>query len=335
MMRQPEISVVVPAFQAASTIEDCVRALAHQTIARAQYEIIVVDDASTDDTARRAAAAGARVVRLQHNLGPSGARNAGIAAARGDAVVFTDADCEPTPQFLDRLTSPLHDPAIGGSKGVYLSRQRGLVARFVQQEYEHRYRHTARQSSVDFVDTYACCFRRSDVVRVGGFDTALRVCEDQDMSFRLTAAGVHIQFAPDASTYHVHCESSLAYIRKKFRIARWKVRVLRRYPDRIVRDSHTPQSLKAEIIAVYASICAVAAYKLLHLRSRTSLPLLAGVGVYVGLITPFVAGCARRDVPVAVIAPAILLGRDLALGAGLLVGLFDILRHRTRVSCAS
>jgi glycosyltransferase involved in cell wall biosynthesis len=334
-MGRPEISVVVPAFQAASTIEGCVRALSHQTIPREQYEIIVVDDASTDDTARRATGAGARVVRLQRNLGPSAARNAGIAIARGDAVVFTDADCEPTPQFLARLTLPLRDPSIGGSKGVYLSKQRGLVARFVQQEYEHRYRHTARQSSVDFVDTYACCFRRSDVIRLGGFDTRLRVCEDQDMSFRLTAAGVDIQFAPNARTYHLHCESGLEYVRKKFRIARCKVPVLRRYPSKVVRDSHTPQSLKVEIVAAYLLTLTAGAHTLLHLRTRTSLPLLAFGGVYIGLIAPFTAGCARQDVAVALLAPAILFGRDLALGAGLVVGLFDMLRHRTGVACAS
>src|SRR5215471_8014528 len=140
-----QVSVVIPAFEASSTIERCLHALSAQSMPREQYEIIVVDDGSSDDTARRAANAGARVVRLQHNLGPAAARNAGVAIARGDAIVFTDADCEPTREFLMRLTRPLRDPTIGGSKGAYLSRQTALVARFIQREYEHRYRHTARQ----------------------------------------------------------------------------------------------------------------------------------------------------------------------------------------------
>jgi cellulose synthase/poly-beta-1,6-N-acetylglucosamine synthase-like glycosyltransferase len=319
----PDISVVIPAFQASATIERCVVALGGQTLPREQYEIIVVDDGSSDATASRAEKAGARVLRLDRNMGPAAARNAGVAIARGEIVVFTDADCEPTPQFLAALTSPLRDPNVGGSKGVYLSKQRALVARFVQLEYESRYRHTERQKSLDFVDTYACSFRRADIIRVGGFDPRLRVCEDQEMSFRLAEAGVRVHFAPDARTYHLHCEDVTGYLRKKFRIARWKAAVLRRRPGKALHDSHTPPWLKVEVATAYAICVTSALYAVLRCRARAWLPLSGLLWTYLALITPFVLRSARRDLPVALAAPALLFGRDLALGAGLGVGLLE------------
>jgi glycosyltransferase involved in cell wall biosynthesis len=332
----PAISVVVPAFQASSTIEPCLRALAAQSLPRHRYEVIVVDDASSDNTADLAARAGAQVVRLAHNAGPSAARNAGVAIARGDLVVFTDADCEPTPGFLAGLTSRLADPCVGGTKGVYVSRQRAVVARFVQQEYEQRYEHTARQRSVDFVDTYACCFRRADIIRIGGFDPHLRICEDQDLSFRLTGAGVRIEFAPDARTYHLHCANAWAYVRKKFRIARWKIRVLRRHPTKVLHDSHTPLLLKLQIVAAYlACVSALCAGVVQRERAHRMLALL--LLTYIGLIGPFVASATKRDPILGLAAPFLLLGRDLALGAGIAFGSFDVLadmvRGRTAPTC--
>jgi glycosyltransferase involved in cell wall biosynthesis len=306
---RPAISVVVPAFQAETTIGQCIHSLREQTLSPEEYEILVVDDGSTDRTAREAQRAGAQVLRLPRNAGPAAARNAGIGRACGDIVVFTDADCEPRPDFVASLTEALRDPAVGGAKGVYLSNQRALTARFVQLEYEERYCHTARQASIDFVDTYACCFRRADLLRAGGFDPRLRICEDQEMSFRLARSGVRMVFVPGARAVHRHIASLPGYWRKKFRTARWKARVLRKHPRKLLGDSHTPPLMKLEILlACTAGV--------------------AGLS-YLGTLAPFLVRAARRDPAVAVAAPAILFGRDVAIGAGLAAGLLDVWRGRS------
>ena len=323
-----EISVVIPAYNAAGCIERCLAALAEQTLSRERYEVVVVDDASTDDTAARAEAAGARVVKLPVTSGPGGARNAGIEAAAGELIVFTDADCEPVPGFLEHLVSPLlDDPEVGGSKGTYLSRQSELVARFVQHEYEQRYRHTAKQEWLDFVDTYAACFRRADLLEVGGFDARFRQCQDQELSFRLATAGVKICFVAGAQTYHTHASGLWSYARKKFGIARWKVQVLQRHPQKLVRDSHTPQSLKVEMVASAAALAASCAAVGCALAGWSTLAYGAGatavgsVAIFTLLVTPFIASAWRKDKALALGSLPILVVRDLALAIGLVCGI--------------
>ena len=98
------VSVVIPARNAASSIGDLVRAVATQETSGAHLEVLVVDDGSTDGTAAAAEAAGARTVARSGDSGnPAIARNLGASSADGDPVVFLDADCRPTPDWLSRL----------------------------------------------------------------------------------------------------------------------------------------------------------------------------------------------------------------------------------------
>src|SRR5689334_23846816 len=89
------VSVIVPAYNAADTLPECLLSLGRQM--RAPHEIIVVDDGSTDETAAIARDFGAWVVATQRRSGPAAARNLGVANARGNIVAFTDADCAPSP----------------------------------------------------------------------------------------------------------------------------------------------------------------------------------------------------------------------------------------------
>ena len=180
-MNRPDFSVVVPAYQAADVIGGCVRALHTQTVPREQYEIIVVDDGSTDGTRAAAHEAGADQVLSRPHRGPAAARNAGIEASRGEIVVFTDADCEPSPEWLEHMTTPFTDPLVMGAKGAYWTRQRALIARLTQLEFEIRYERMARLPHTDFVDGYAAAYRRDLLTRAGGFDPTYPIPSAEDV----------------------------------------------------------------------------------------------------------------------------------------------------------
>ena len=242
-------SIVIPARDAEGLIGRCLAALERQSVPRARYEVIVVDDGSADGTAEVARSfPGVRVLH-QTGRGPAAARTRGARAGRGEIVVFTDADCEPTRGWLAALLAPFEDPTVVGTKGTYLTRQRALTARFTQLEYEDKYDRMRRFESIDFIDTYAAAFRRTAFLEAGGYDESFPVpsAEDVDLSYRLAAAGHRMLFAPAAAVYHRHPERPGVYLRRKYRYAHWRVKAVAKTPAKAISDSHSPLANKAQV----------------------------------------------------------------------------------------
>jgi glycosyltransferase involved in cell wall biosynthesis len=310
------ISVIVPAFNAKAVLGVCLEALGSQTVP--PDEVIVVDDGSTDGTAELAQGYGVRLVR-QANSGPSAARNAGARAAQGDLLLFTDADCIPAPDWVRRMTVPLADPSIAGVKGVYRTAQQARMARFVQLEHEDKYDIMMRSQFIDFIDTYAAAYRRDVFLSAGGFDESLGGCEDQELSFRLAEGGHRFVLAPDALVYHRHTDNISWYARRKWAIGYWKARVTQRHPSKLVRDSRTPQVIKAQmgLVGVGGGLVALGAVLRRARLARWGL----GCWAAFGLTTlPFVRKAWPKNQAVALLSPLFLFIRAGALGAGFVLG---------------
>lgn len=321
MREQPSsryASVVVPAYNASTSIGDCVRALRAQTVDSKCYEVIVVDDGSTDGTGDIAEELGVTVLRQRRGR-QAAARNAGIQAARGDIICFTDADCAPREDWLEKILAPMADPAVVGCKGAYDTTQRSLVARFVQIEYEDKYDLLGGQRYIDFIDTYSAAYRRDVLQANNGFDESFPYLEDQELSFRLATRGYLMVFQRDAVVYHRHAADVLDYFRKKFIIGVWKAQVVRRFPGRGVRDSHTPQVMKVQMALIALMLAALAAAPLFR-WSLAAFTLL--LGLFVGTTIPFSRKAWRKDRTVALAAPALLGVRALSLGFGYGWGVF-------------
>ncbi len=318
----PLISVIVPAFNAAQTITACLEALTSQSgFTPQEYEIIVVDDCSADDTAVLCQAYPIQFLQHPVQKGAGAARNSGLKIARGALICFTDADCVPTPTWLQALTAPFADPGIDGGKGIYATHQKELVARFVQLEYEDKYKLLATQPRIDFIDTYAAAYRRQVLQENNGFDERFTYLEDQELSFRLAARGYQLVFQPTAVVYHQHSDSLKKYLRKKLVIGYWKAQTVRRFPERAVKDSHTPQVMKVQmaLIALCLALAGVALAALLFLpKVAATAAAASGLTLLLfGLTTlPFAAAAWGKDKAVALAAPVLLAGRAAALGFG-------------------
>ncbi|HYM00869.1 MAG TPA: glycosyltransferase family 2 protein [Blastocatellia bacterium] len=114
-----KFSVVIPAYNEAEMIEKAVAALLEQNIPRDQFEIIVVDNASTDDTREAARRAGADLVVYEGVKGTNIARQSGVLASHGEIVAFLDADCQPQPNWLRRIEKLLNQPGVSAVSGPY------------------------------------------------------------------------------------------------------------------------------------------------------------------------------------------------------------------------
>jgi GT2 family glycosyltransferase len=191
----PRVSVVVPVFNDPGNLAECLSALAAGR--DGDTEIVVVDDASTDDTPRVAEGFGVRLVRLDTNRGPGGARNAGARVARGDVLFFVDADVVVAPDALDRVRAAFAaDSALAAVFGSYDERPRaaGLVSQY--RNLLHHWVH--QQASPEASTFWAGCgaVRRPVFEAMGGFDERrfpTSSIEDIELGYRLRRAGYRIR----------------------------------------------------------------------------------------------------------------------------------------------
>lgn len=314
-----KISVIIPTFNSAKELIKCLESFKAQTISNESFEVIVVDDGSIDGTKDAATKYPVRYI-YQQNRGPAAARNNGANQAQGEIILFTDADCEPQPNWIEEMIKPLDDPQVVGVKGAYKTRQREPVARLVQIEYEHKYERMKKFQYIDFIDTYSAGYRKDIFLKYNGFDERYPKAsvEDQEFSFRLSHDGHKMVFNPDAVVFHKHSASLMGYLRKKYKIAFWKAFLLKRHPGKVKTDTHTPQSLKIQMVLALLVLLGIAGpvYQPMYYVSALSLLF------FLLSCIPFFFFALKRDLAVAFISPIILFLRSLALSLGLGTGMF-------------
>ena len=310
-------SIIVPVFNGAQTLDACLKALSAQTVEKDRHEVIVVDDGSADSSAEIATRHGVVVIR-QDRQGAAAARNRGAQQARGPILLFTDADCEPLPTWVEGMLAPFADPDVAGVRGFYRTRQRSVVARFAQAEYEEKYDRLRRADKVDFVDTYAAAYRRDLFLACGGFNPKFLLDEDQELSYRLARMGRKLVSAPAAVVYHRHPTRVWWYARRKLQLGRWKVRVHVQHPSKVLHDSYTPWTQKAQIVLLPLALGAVVGAAI-GLVPWTVALILAMAGLISGI--PLMIKAVRQGWDVAMVAPILILIRALALGVGIAWGI--------------
>jgi lipopolysaccharide/colanic/teichoic acid biosynthesis glycosyltransferase/GT2 family glycosyltransferase len=320
------ISVIIPAYNSTKTLPACLKALSRQT--KQPDEVIVVDDGSSDATVELSRQAGVYVIQQTHQ-GPAAARNLGVRQAQGDLILFTDSDCEPDERWVEQLSAPFHDPEVIGAKGVYRTHQPGLVPRFVQQEYQSKYLRMAKQSNIDFIDTYSAAYRRNIFLENDGFDPAFLALEDQEFSFRLARKGYRLVFVPQAIVYHQHDSNVGEYLSRKYYIGYWKAFMLRWLPEKTFNDSHTLPSQRWQILLLGL----VGASLGLTIFWKQGLWMgLACILLFFASAFPFLTQIWKKDRPIFWAALGLLGCRALALGTGLVVGFLFPPKTRRRVS---
>jgi cellulose synthase/poly-beta-1,6-N-acetylglucosamine synthase-like glycosyltransferase len=212
-------TVVVPVFQGARTLARCLASIARQDAAD-RLAVVVVDDGSTDGSGEIARSfAGARVIEIPH-AGRAAALNRGIAAAAGDVVLFTDADCEVPPDWAGTLLSLLErDPSLTGVGGNMLPRTPTAVEVAKVLPYLHEFAHDqvleGRYRST-CLNGNSMAIRRAALVDVGGFAEGYLHGADADLTRRLLGSGHRLLRTTRAPVVHLKQERLAAYLRTRF-----------------------------------------------------------------------------------------------------------------------
>jgi GT2 family glycosyltransferase len=319
------VSIIVPTFNGAGRIGACLDSLSRQSAGR-PIEILVVDDGSIDETATVVQTfPGVRLIR-QSNAGPAAARNRGAREARGSLLLFTDDDCVPGPNWIAAMLAPFRDPEVVAAKGVYRTRQTAMIARFVQVEYEDRYRKMAKLTEIDFIDTYSAAYRRAQFREMGGYDTSFPVAcaEDAELSYRMSARGWKMEFIPEAIVYHTHPDSLSSYLKKKYKFAFWRVLAVRKNPAKGVKDSHTPQIMKFQLLLVPLLVLS-----LIFDFSRT-LPIPFSILILAAFLVstvPFTSRVTKKDPLIGLLSPLLLAARAWAQLCGVVSGFIYSVRN--------
>jgi GT2 family glycosyltransferase len=212
--RRPRVSVVVCSYNGGRTLEQCLRSL--QALNYPDYEVIVVDDGSTDDTpAILGRFPDVRAIR-QTNQGLSAARNVGLHAATGSVVAYTDSDCYADPDWVTHLVYQLERSGADAVGGPNLSPEDGRLAACVAAAPGQPTHVLESDQVAEHIPGCNMAFRREALLAINGFDAQYRKAgDDVDVCWRLHQAGMWITFAPGAFVWHHRRQAPRAYLKQQ------------------------------------------------------------------------------------------------------------------------
>jgi len=271
-VRPPTVTVVVATCNRARLLAWLFDGLAQQTCR--DFEVVVVDDASTDATPVRMRMLARRApfevqhIRLAHNHGPAGARNAGWQRGTGDVVAFIDDDCHPGPDWICELAAAMESADIVQGRTIAdPAAKRGPWSHTVEID---------RMTGA--FETCNVAYRRALLERLGGFDESYRTGEDVDLGCRAVATGARVAFAPGAVVQHEVSPSSWPAYVCRLRHRDGAVRAIAAHPQMrrnlfhgwLFSPAHPPAIIAAMAIAGLAR----------QRRTRSAVALLAPYAAY-------------------------------------------------------
>ena len=214
------ISVIVPVFNSCGVIENCLKAIRNQKgIDPATYEIIVVDDASSDSSAEKAGGLCDKLIMLQKNSGAATARNAGAKTASGDIIVFVDSDVILEPHSLSNLISVFEkDDQVSATVGRYSEMPTDKKPLNVYHNAFTRYHHDLSLKEIDWFWGALSAIRKEVFEDTGGFDERYQGASGEDLALGkiLFDKGYRIAYVPEAQGTHAHQFTILSMLKNDY-----------------------------------------------------------------------------------------------------------------------
>ena len=254
------VSVVIPVHNAGAALVDTVRAVLAQTAPDVQFEVVLVDDRSGDaavDLVRRALPGAPLVVMEGDGRGAAAALNRGVAAARYPLMAQVDQDVVVGPEWLEQLLPAMADAEVAAAQGQYVTDPRAsLLARVMGRDLQERY------ASLDRDTGHVCSgnvvYRAAAVRTVGGFDESLGYGYDNDMSYRLRAAGFRLRYVAAAWSTHRWREGLAGYVRQQYGFGYGRLDLVAKHRGRLAGDSVSPLVMMAHPVLTALAVAMMA-----------------------------------------------------------------------------
>ncbi|MBI2881604.1 MAG: glycosyltransferase [Candidatus Tectomicrobia bacterium] len=233
----PRISVVVCTYNRGRMIRDCLEGL--RKLEYPDYEVIVVDDGSTDDTAAIAAEYDVRLIRTE-NRGLSSARNTGMEAATGEIVAYIDDDAWPDSHWLSYLASSFMNSSHAGIGGPNIAPPCGrIIAECVANAPGGPNHVLLSDQEAEHIPGCNMAFRKSALQAVGGFDPQFRIAgDDVDLCWKLQDKGWTLGFNPAAMVWHHRRPSIRAFWRQQRGYGKAEAMLERKWPAKFNGAGH-------------------------------------------------------------------------------------------------
>ena len=234
----PKVSIVVCSYNGGATLHECLLSLMKLNFP--DYEVILVDDGSQDDTPDIAAQfPQVRYIR-QANMGLSVARNVGLEAARGEIIAYTDSDCVADEDWLWYLVHGMLDQRVDAIGGPNLTPPNdNWTAKCVAASPGNPSHVMFDDQCAEHVPGCNMAFRRGTLISIGGFDPQFRQAgDDVDICWRLLAEGYRIGFAAAAMVWHHRRCTVKAYYCQQKGYGRAEAMLAIKHPQRFVAMGH-------------------------------------------------------------------------------------------------
>jgi glycosyltransferase involved in cell wall biosynthesis len=231
MKNTPYVSVIIPTYNRKDLLAACLASVEEQSYPKDSFEVIVVDDGSTDGTpdilsTYCASNASTRTIR-QSNRGPAEARNQGALNSTGEIICFTDDDCRPDRDWIKNIVRAYKDEKTGGVGG----RISAYSTEDPLNAYSEKNKFFDQENLIKVMAIGAnSSFRTNVFLMLQGFDGFFSSSEDVDLGIRMQLAGYYFAYASDAIVRHNHRGTLQGILKQVYSYGRGYSLLHKKYP---------------------------------------------------------------------------------------------------------
>lgn len=244
----PFISIIIPVRNRPDEISHCLTSLAGLDYPSDNKEIIVVDDASDDNTAEIVSGFPVRLLKNSSRMQASYSRNLAVKEARGDILAFIDSDCTADPLWLKELVTAFNDDAngaVGGKVDSWFYKK--ALDRYEKVSSSLNMGDSSKSSKEegDFFYLPACnlLVKKEVFIELEGFNVDMAVGEDVDFCWRLKNSGYEIEYRPAGFVFHKHRNKLKSFFKRRFQYGTSEPFLHKKHPDRIKKMFYMPLTM--------------------------------------------------------------------------------------------